>query len=258
MNPTIYGLVFAGGLFLGMLLLVETGRRIAIRRLAQDPEGAREGLGVVEGAVFSLLGLLIAFTFSGAATRFEGRRHLIAEEANDIGTAYLRINVLPASAQPALRELFRQYLDSRLETYRKLPDVAAAKAELERSLKFQGEIWSNAVEACRDSGSQPAHMLLLPALNAMFDITTTRTEATKNHPPSIIFAMIGVLSLAAALLAGYGMAGGKLRSWVHIVGFAAAMALTVYVIVDIEYPRFGFIRMDEADRVLMELRDSMK
>ena len=54
------------------------------------------------------------------------------------------------------------------------------------------------------------------------------------------------------------MAGGKLRSWVHIVGFAAAMTLTVYVIVDIEYPRFGFIRMDEADRVLMELRDSMK
>ncbi len=203
----------------------------------KTPEGAREGLGVVEGAVFSLLGLLIAFTFSGAATRFEGRRHLIVEEANDIGTAYLRINVLPASAQPALRELFRQYLDSRLETYRKLPDVAAAKAELERSLKFQGEIWSNAVEACRDPGAQPAHMLLLPALNAMFDITTTRTEATKNHPPSIIFAMIGVLSLAAALLAGYGMAGGKLRSWVHIVGFAAAMALTVYVIVDIEYPR---------------------
>ena len=75
---------------------------------------------------------------------------------------------------------------------------------------------------------------------------------------TIIFARIGVLSLAAALLAGYGMAGGKLRSWVHIVGFAAAMALTVYVIVDIEYPRFGFIRMDEADRVLMELRDSMK
>ena len=258
MNPTLYGLVFAGGLFLGMLLLLETGRRIAIRRLAQDPEGAREGLGVVEGAVFSLLGLLIAFTFSGAATRFEGRRHLIVEEANDIGTAYLRISVLPASAQPALRELFRQYLDSRLETYRKLPDVAAAKAELERSLKFQGEIWSNAVEACRASGSQPAHMLLLPALNAMFDITTTRTEATKNHPPSIIFAMIGVLSLAAALLAGYGMAGGQLRSWVHIVGFAAAMALTVYVIVDIEYPRFGFIRVADADRVLQELRDSMK
>ena len=83
------------------------------------------------------------------------------------------------------------------------------------------------MEVCRDSGSQPAHMLLLPALNAMFDITTTRTEAMKNHPPSIIFAMIGVLSLAASLLAGYGMAGGKLRSWVHIVGSQPSWPLRI-------------------------------
>jgi hypothetical protein len=240
-----------------MLLFLETGRRIAIRRLAQDPEGARQGLGVVEGAVFSLLGLLIAFTFSGAATRFEGRRHLIVEEANDIGTAWLRIDVLPAAAQPVLRELFRQYLDSRLETYRRLPDVAVAKAELARSLKLQGEIWSHAVEACRNAGSSPIHTLLLSALNPMFDITTTRTEALKNHPPLIIFVMIGVLSLAASLLAGYGMAGGKSRSWLHFLGFAAVMSLTVYVIVDLEYPRLGLIRIDDADRLLIELRENM-
>src|SRR6185503_14056074 len=138
---------------------------------------------------------------------------------------------LPAAAQPALRELFRQYLDSRLETYRKLPDIAAAKAELARSLKLQGEIWSYAVSACRDSASQPAHMLLLPALNPMFDITTTRTEAMKIHPPLIIFAMVGALSLTAALLAGYSMAGGKSRSWAHMLAFSAVMALTIYVIV---------------------------
>jgi len=258
MNPTIYGLVFAGGLFLGMLLLLETGRRIAIRRLAQDPEGAREGLSVVEGAVFSLLGLLIAFTFSGAATRFEGRRHLIVEEANDIGTAYLRIHVLPASAQPVLRELFRQYLDSRLGMYRKLPDVAAAQAELARSLQLQGEIWSNAVEACRNSGSQPAHMLLLPALNAMFDITTTRTEAITRQQRCRQRQHADHGEDDRRGMHFHGMAGGKLRSWVHIVGFAAVMAITVYVIVDIEYPRFGLIRVDEADRVLLELRESMK
>jgi len=258
MNPTTYGLMLAGGLFLGMILLLEVGRRIGIRRLAQDSEGARQGLGVVEGAVFSLLGLLIAFTFSGAATRFDGRRHLILEEANNIGTAYLRIDVLPAAAQPVLRGLFRQYLDSRLETYRKLPDIDAAKAELARSIKLQGAIWSNAVAACRDSGSSPAHTLLLPALNSMIDITTTRTEVTQLHPPPVIFAMLGVLSLTASLLAGYGMAGGKLRSWTHMLGFAAVMAVTVYVIVDIEYPRFGLIRVDGADRVLMELREGMK
>ena len=66
-----YGSTLAAALFLGIIVLLETGRRVAIRRLARDPEGARQGLGVVDGAVFSLLGLLIAFTFSGAATRLQ-------------------------------------------------------------------------------------------------------------------------------------------------------------------------------------------
>jgi hypothetical protein len=81
----------------------------------------------VEGSVFGLLGLLVAFTFSGASSRFDTRRHLIVEETNAIGTAYLRLDVLPSTVQPALRDSFRRYLDSRLAIYRKLPDAAAAK-----------------------------------------------------------------------------------------------------------------------------------
>jgi len=258
-NVITYGLEFAGGLFLGMLLLLETGRRIGIRRAAQDPEGAQRGIGAVEGAIFGLLGLLVAFTFSGAASRFDGRRQLIIEEANDIGTAWLRLDLLPASSAASLRDLFRQYLDSRIESYRKLPDIPAFRVELARSIKLQGEIWTAAVAACRESGSQPAPMLLLlPALNQMIDITTTRTETTKIHPPAIIFGMLAMLSLAASLLAGYGMAGGKTRNWIHILGFAAVMAVTVYVILDIEYPRLGLIRVESADQVLVELRESMK
>ena len=258
MNSDSFGVVLAGGLFLGMLLLLETGRRIGIRRLNQDPEGARLGLGVVEGAVFSLLGLLIAFTFSGAATRFDARRQLVAEEANDIGTAWLRIDLLPPGPAAELRGLFRQYLDSRIESYREISDRAAAETELARSVKLQGEIWSAAVTASRDSGSQPSQMLLLPALNQMIDITTTRTEALRMHPPPVIFAMLSVLSLAASLLAGYGMAGGKSRSWLHMIGFAAVVATTVYVITDIEHPRLGLIRVNGADRVLLQLRESMQ
>src|SRR5512135_1014613 len=109
------------GLLGGTLLLVEVGRRIGIRRMAKDGEGARAGAGAVEGAVFGLLGLLIAFTFTGAAARFDARRNLVTEEANDIGTAWLRLDLLPAGEQPALRESFRRYLDTRLEVYEKLP-----------------------------------------------------------------------------------------------------------------------------------------
>jgi hypothetical protein len=69
-----------------MLILVEVGRRIGIRRSAADPEGARAGVGAVEAAILALLGLLLAFTFSGAGARFDARRHLIVEETNAIGT----------------------------------------------------------------------------------------------------------------------------------------------------------------------------
>src|SRR5262245_57741494 len=103
MDPIFVATLFAGGLFLGMLLLVEVGRRIGLRRIAVDINGAREGLGVVDGAVFGLLGLLVAFTFSGAAARFDLRRDLIVQETNAIGTAYLRLDLLPPAAQPPLR-----------------------------------------------------------------------------------------------------------------------------------------------------------
>src|SRR5206468_4373221 len=73
MNPVLVGVLLAGGLFFGMLLLIELGRRVGNRHLAKDPEGARAGVGAIEGAVFALLGLLIAFTFSGAASRFDTR-----------------------------------------------------------------------------------------------------------------------------------------------------------------------------------------
>jgi hypothetical protein len=82
MDYVRYSSLLALGLLLGMLALLELGRRIGTRRLAQDAEGARAGIGAVEGAIFGLLGLLIAFTFSGAASRFDSRRQLVVEETN--------------------------------------------------------------------------------------------------------------------------------------------------------------------------------
>jgi flagellar motor component MotA len=78
------------------------------------------------------------------------------------------------------------------------------------------------------------------------------------HPPAIIFVMLGVLALMSSLLAGYAMAGGKTRSWIHVVGFALIMATTVYVILDLEFPRLGIIRIDAFDQVFVDLRQSMQ
>jgi hypothetical protein len=206
--------------------------------------------------VFGLLGLLVAFTFSGAAAPFDIRRQLIVEETNAIGTAYLRLDLLPPAAQPALRERFRQYVEARLAAYRQLPDIAAAQAEESRAMQIQGDIWHQAVAACQEAGVPHATMLLLPALNAMLDLTTTRTLATRMHPPTIIFGMLFGLALASALLAGYGMAGTQSHRW--LLAFAAVIAGVVYVILDLEFPRLGWSRFQAFDQALVELRQSMQ
>ena len=258
MSHEIIGFLAAFGLFLGMLLFLEIGRHIGIRRLKEDAGSSAEGVGAIDGAVFALLGLLLAFTFSGASARFDGRRQLVVEETNDIGTAYLRIDMLPADAQPALRESFRRYLDARIEVYERFPDMAAVKESLARADELQKQIWRQAIAASRAEGaSLAAAMLMLPALNAMIDIRTTRTMATQMHPPMVIFAMLFGLALAASLLAGYGMTGGRVRSWFHMLGFALVMAVAVYVILDIEYPRLGLIRVDAFDQAMIDLRASM-
>jgi hypothetical protein len=244
-------------LFIGMILCLEFGRRRGIRRMAEDPEGMRAGLGAIDGAIFGLLGLLIAFTFSGAAGRFDARRQLIVEEANTIGTAYLRLDLLPPDEQPALRESFRQYVDSRLAVYSKLPDVEAAQAEYARATEFLNKIWPQAVAATGRGGNQAATMLLLPAINQMIDIASTHKMAAQTHPPKIIFVMLAVLTLVSSVLAGYGMAGGRSHSWIHIFGFALVMAITVFVILDLEFPRLGLIHIDAFDQTLLDLRQSM-
>lgn len=259
MNLALTASFSAAGLFFGMLMLFEVGRRIGTARLARDPDGVAQGAGPVEAAVFGLLGLLLAFTFSGAASRFEARRHLVAEEANAIGTAYLRIDMLPGDAQPKMRQLFHRYLDKRLETYRNVSDAAATQAMHSDAVALQGQIWTAAVSACRrpDAPAQAA-MLVLPALNQMIDITTTRIVASRNHPPIVIFLLLAGLSLVSALLIGYVMCGTKVRSWFYMLVVATTMSLTLYVILDLEFPRLGLIRVDAADQVLIELRQGMR
>jgi cytochrome c oxidase subunit IV len=245
------------GLFIGMLICLNVGFRFGRRRLEKDPESTTGGTGTLDAAIFGLMGLILAFSFGGAATRFDARRHFAVEEANAIGTAYLRIDLLPAETQPAMRDRFRLYLDTRLDAYSHLPDVKAALAELARSEEMQREIWTEAERASRAGNYMPAPMQLLPALNAMIDITTTRTAATRIHPPKVIFGLLFALALLSSLLAGYGMAGNTSRRWLYMIVFSAVISLTVYVIIDLEYPRLGLIRVDAADKVLVDLRASM-
>jgi hypothetical protein len=257
-DASIVGGAVTAGLFIGILLLLELGRWLGARALARGGAAGLAGSEALQTAVFALLGLMIAFTFSGALNRFDTRRAQAVDEANAMGTAYLRIALLPASAQPALRELIRSYADARIATYGKLPDVAAAQAEVGRSQQLQNEIWKHAVAAVAlPDATAGTNLLMMPALNEMFDLATTRLAATQMHPPMVIYAMLVGLALASALLAGYHAAGDRAHGWLHQVGFAAIIAFTVYINIDLEFPRLGWIRLDAIDQVLVAARASM-
>src|SRR6185295_10265709 len=188
MNPAIMATLILGLLFGAMLVCFEIGRRLGLARRARHPDEPPEGVRIIDGAILGLLGLSLAFTFSAASERLVVRRAQIVEEANAIGTAYLRIDVLPESDQPAIRDLFRRYLEARLEVFEKIPNLAASNAALAKSVALQREIWSRCVVATRNA-TPSASILVLQALNQMIDITTARTMAAKTHAPTIVLVL---------------------------------------------------------------------
>jgi len=259
MGETGILLVFVPSLFLIMLLVLETGRRIGKRYHSMEESDHHRGNRIlVESAIYGLLGLLIAFTVSGAASRFDARRTLTVQEANTIGTAYLRLDLLPAAAQPELRRKFRRYAEARLAVFRLLPDFEASNAEAVRANELQRSIW-NEVIAALPGVPQSATLMLLPALNEMFDITSSRAIAAQAHTPLVILCALAVLALFCCLLAGYGLAGENPHgSALRMIGFALIVTLTIFVILDLDYPRVGLIRLDYADQALIDVLAGMK
>src|SRR5262249_23293575 len=116
-----FSAALAIGLFISMLVFLEVGRQLGIRRLAERGSADSAGVGVVDGAVYGLLALLIGFTFPGAADRFDQRRQLIADEKNAAETAWLRVRLLPADRRPPIRAPFRRYMDALIAYYAEHP-----------------------------------------------------------------------------------------------------------------------------------------
>jgi hypothetical protein len=251
----LLNLLVAGVLFVAMLSMQNVGRRLAER--ATKAEGEKRATSATEGAVYGILGLFLAFTFSGAGARFEDRRHLAVEEANAISTAWLRIDILPASAQPRLRDLFRQYVDARLERAPLAMNGIAVASAVTKYQMLQRDIWAAAVAAANESGQVPPFSVFLPALNEMIDITTTRETVAHMHTPLAVTLMVATLALIGALFAGYDLAG-KPRYWFHTVGFALVVAMALFVIIDLEFPRLGFIRVNASDSALYDVRRAMQ
>ncbi|MBS0189253.1 MAG: DUF4239 domain-containing protein [Planctomycetes bacterium] len=253
-----YTFILVAMLFVGVLLFTELGRRVGKARAKEGSDPGKAGTGSVDAAVFGLLGLLIAFTFSGAAARFDARRMLIVNEANALGTAYLRIDLLPTEAQPDIRKLMREYADARIATYKSIPDMDKVWKEKVLSEEIAGRIWSKVVAACQAAPSPAVTSLVIPAYNDMFDLATTRAASADLHVPAIVIATLLVIAMGCALLAGFDMSTDRRRSAIHFAGFALVMSFVVFVILDLEYPRVGLIRLDSFDKYMIDARQAMR
>jgi hypothetical protein len=244
--------------FVAMLILLEVGRRLGAKQLEQVGPDSRAGVGASDAAVYGLFALLIGFSFSHATTRFDHRRELVATQVNAIGTAWERIDALPDTAQPPLRDGFRRYFDALIASYDQPGSISEGLVEPPAMARAHKEVWKASVKATLAPGGDPARMLLLPALNDMFGVVEEERLARRIHPPAVIFAMLGIASLAVAVFAGYGIASKSARNRVYMIGVAASIAIAMYVIIELEYPRLGLIRVSDMDRALAELRATMQ
>jgi hypothetical protein len=250
--------LLVSALFIALLVCLEIGRRVRKSSLLHEGSDSDSGLSAIEGSVFGLMGLLLAFTFTGAAERFEIHRDLIVSETNAMETAWLRVDLLPPAAQPALRAEFRDYVDSRIGYFRMLGQgLPGATEEFSRGYRLQEDIWKKSVAATQQQNSPGGTMLVMSALNEMIDITRTRRVALLTHPPLPIYLVLLFLALASSVLAGYGMGKSENRNWTHILLYAATLAIAMYVILDLDYPRVGIIRIDTVDQIMVDLRKGM-
>jgi hypothetical protein len=183
---------------------------------------------------------------------------LVAQQVNAIGTGWSRIDVLPPEVQQPVRAGLQAYVDALIVMYREEPSRAEALKEPDAVARTREELWSRAVAACSTKDGEKARMLLLPSLNEMFDVAETERLARRIHSPGLIFFMLAILALASAVFVGYAVAGGARRNWMYMIGSAATVAVAIYVIIELEFPRLGLLRTDAVDHALVELRTTMR
>lgn len=252
-SPTI---VIAIILFLLLIAFYILGYRLRIRVMKNSPEQSQEDLGAINGALLGLLALLLAFTFGMSNSRYDTRRALVIEEANDIGTVILRTEIYPDSIRQVLRGHLKNYVDKRIAFYQAGMDLKKTYEEYNKASEISAKIWSIAAAYAREDNIATRTSELIPALNAMIDITTTRRAAGEATIPDSILYFLFTLCLSSSFLLGYDRKNKF--DWIVVIGFALMLSATVFTIIDLDRPRSGLIDMDGPNQKIIELREMFK
>jgi hypothetical protein len=218
----------------------EVGFRLG--RKSRTAESAKSELGMVAGGILAVLGLLLGFTMSMAVTRFEVRKQLVLEEANAIGTSYLRTRLLPAPEGMEIANLLREYLSVRLQYADAVDDLDRLHATREHAERLQNEMWVRVVAYAQKDPNPVRSGLLLQSLNQLIDEESTRWMAFQNHVPPTVIYVNGTVALFATILVGYVFGRGGRREIFSTSMLVLAITVVLAVIVDLDQPRQGLIK----------------
>ncbi len=241
---------------LAILMILAFRWGIYFKRKQLKKHGDPDSLGPIEGSMLGLLALILAFTFGMAGDRFNTRRNIIVDEANCISTAILRTDLYPDSIRNEFISYFKGYVEARIAYYNDGFDEAGVDSMLRLAQFYSGKIWKLAAsEVIADNSERTTE--IIPALNSMIDITTTRDMARITTIPESIWILLFILTLSASFISGYGSKTGKIDR-VLLVGFVLMTSMTIYIILDLDRPRRGIITLESAQEKIIELREMLK
>jgi hypothetical protein len=221
-------------------------RRLTFRKAGGD--SSSEGLGYLLTGALALLGLLIAFTFSAASDRYDTRRHLVVEEANAIGTTYLRIQALDETPRAALSALMVRYGHVRLAFYDAGEDAARLQRSRADTDDLQNQIWAETVAVVRANPTATINPGLQQTTNDMFDLAASRRAAMDARLPISILRALLAFALISAGIIGYGMARER-RLVVVSAALFLALSVAICLILDLDRPRSGTVTISQAPMI---------
>lgn len=238
-------------LFTLMLISSFVGKLIGnyIRRKNQTEEKSTE-----TSALIALLFFLLAFTFGMSGDRYDSRRKVVIEEANTIGTAILRSDLYPDSTRTLFRKDFKDYVEIRISYYKAGSDVKGILKADSLSQIISAKLWKRATNLSKDPSNLAATQQMIPALNDMIDITTTRLSGEKAKVPQSILIMLFFLAIIISFYGGYSEGRKGKIDWLVQIGFCLLVSLVVLFTLDLDRPRRGFVNLDGPNQTIIDLR----
>lgn len=236
----------AVALFIAMLIAYLIGLKLSNRK-------QKSSIGPVESSVLGLLALLLAFTFGNASSRYDLRRHIIVEEANNIGTAILRSDLYSDEERRGFRADFKEYVEARIEFFDAGMDPQKNIDALQHADEISKRLWARAARLAQNRDNLIPSNQMVPALNAMIDIVTTRNEGSLSTVPDSIIWMLFSLCWINSFIVGFAHSEeGKWRP--GVVVFLLAITIAVYLILDLDRPRRGIITLEPVNQNIVALR----